>query len=239
MNYIYCDESCYLKHDRSDVMVLGGISCNKKKKNKINAEIKKIKEKYGLNKNAELKWTKLGNTYLPLYIEILDYILKKESVKIGIIIIKNKKYIHHKDYFQTHNDWYNKMYYLLFNQKTFLSQKNMVFMDKKDNSGGKRAEKLTTFLGQRNTTKNKYIGIYQIDSKESSLMQVIDIFIGMCGYYHRFKDELSKKDNAKTKLVNYFLENYNTNLEKRTPYYKRKKINIYIFNLKKVGDSNE
>ena len=27
---IYCDESCHLEHDDSDIMVLGGISCDKK-----------------------------------------------------------------------------------------------------------------------------------------------------------------------------------------------------------------
>ncbi len=40
---IYCDESCYLQHDDSQFMSIGGIWCSKDKITKINADIKKIK----------------------------------------------------------------------------------------------------------------------------------------------------------------------------------------------------
>ena len=40
---IYCDESCHLPKDNSDVMVLGGVSCEFIQKDIINKEIRKIK----------------------------------------------------------------------------------------------------------------------------------------------------------------------------------------------------
>jgi len=32
MNFIYCDESCYLRSDKSNIMVLRGILCLDRKK---------------------------------------------------------------------------------------------------------------------------------------------------------------------------------------------------------------
>ena len=40
---IYCDESCHLPHDNSDLMVIGGISCPKDKTDYINKAIREIK----------------------------------------------------------------------------------------------------------------------------------------------------------------------------------------------------
>jgi len=40
---IYCDESCYLEHDRQLVMVLGAVWCPLEKAREISVHIREIK----------------------------------------------------------------------------------------------------------------------------------------------------------------------------------------------------
>ena len=46
---LYCDESCHLQYDGNDIMVIGTVYCEKKYSYEINADIRKIKEKYGIS----------------------------------------------------------------------------------------------------------------------------------------------------------------------------------------------
>ena len=57
---IYCDESCHLEFDNSPIMVLGAIWLPNDKNIEIKTRINEIKEKYGITKFRELKWTKLS-----------------------------------------------------------------------------------------------------------------------------------------------------------------------------------
>ena len=45
---IYCDESCHLQNDNSNVMVLGAVWCLKEKKREIFKRLRNIKEEHGL-----------------------------------------------------------------------------------------------------------------------------------------------------------------------------------------------
>jgi len=76
---IYCDESCHLPHDNSDLMVIGGISCPKDKAKIINSEILRIKEKNGVFRFAEIKWTKVSNSKYDMYKQLIDLFLKIHS----------------------------------------------------------------------------------------------------------------------------------------------------------------
>ena len=53
---LFCDESCHLEHDNSDVMVLGTICCSEEHLEEINRQIKILR--YRHNYKTELKWTK-------------------------------------------------------------------------------------------------------------------------------------------------------------------------------------
>lgn len=69
---IYCDESCHLQFDNSDIMLMGGLSCPKEKVRLISQEIRKLKVSHGLNENFEIKWTKVSNGQLSFYLDLLD-----------------------------------------------------------------------------------------------------------------------------------------------------------------------
>ena len=70
---VYCDESCHLEHDNSNVMVIGAVYCPKKMVKKINKDIYSIKERYGLPKNGELKWVKISNSNFNVYRALIEY----------------------------------------------------------------------------------------------------------------------------------------------------------------------
>ena len=72
---IYCDESCHVPHDNSDIMVIGGISCPKEKATLINRTIMSIKEKNRIYKYAEIKWTKVSNSKYNFYKDLVDLFL--------------------------------------------------------------------------------------------------------------------------------------------------------------------
>lgn len=55
---MYCDESCHLPNDNSDIMVLGAIWCETSKRKLIFNRIREIKHNNGLKPGFELKWNK-------------------------------------------------------------------------------------------------------------------------------------------------------------------------------------
>lgn len=243
MNYIYCDESCYLKNDNLDIMILGGILCPKAQKNIINKKIEQLKLSHGLRSNSEIKWTKVSKKYMSLYKEILDFVFSNYDMKIGIIIVKNKHLINHEKYNQTHDEWYSKMYYFLLSNKFFINKKfkseNKVFVDIKDTKGGKRIKSLHDYLKKRDIKKGyyrKYIGIYQINSKESNILQALDLILGILGYYTGFRQ--LKEDSPKIELIEYFTSKQFINYDKNRRVNGSKVFRIVTFDLK-GGVDNE
>ena len=93
---IYCDESCHLPKDNSEVMILGGISCAFDK-NKVNQDIRNIKKKHGLSTWFEIKWTKVSIHKIEFYKEVIDYFFVNDLCFRGIVA-KDKKKLNHKKY---------------------------------------------------------------------------------------------------------------------------------------------
>ena len=57
---VYCDESCHLEHDNSNIMVIGGVWCSKNRVKAISDKIKALKEQYQIKPNTEIKWVKVS-----------------------------------------------------------------------------------------------------------------------------------------------------------------------------------
>ena len=47
---VYCDETCHLEHDNSNVMVLGAVWCPQSKLKEINERIRQIKKRNNVQK---------------------------------------------------------------------------------------------------------------------------------------------------------------------------------------------
>lgn len=70
---VYCDETCHLEHDNSNVMVLGAVWCPQPKLNEINERIRQIKKRNNVSETMEMKWTKISPAKVVLYKDLDNY----------------------------------------------------------------------------------------------------------------------------------------------------------------------
>jgi len=228
---IYCDESFHLPNDDSDIMVLGAIKCPENKKREIFEDIRQIKIKHDISTWAEIKWTKVSNSKIELYKELIDYFFENNNLEFRSIVAKGKDRLDHKKYNGGNYDlWYYKMYFYLLNKLVDLDEHYNIFIDIKDTNGGPRIHKLRDVLSNNiyDMSKEKIKGIYQVNSRESEILQLTDLIIGCISYRNR---GLYKKDSnkGKDKLVDHLMDASCRNLLSSTSKYEYK-FNLFIWN---------
>ncbi|MBA1159646.1 MULTISPECIES: DUF3800 domain-containing protein [Bacillus] len=188
MIYIYCDESCHLEKDKSDVMVLGAIGIDSRYLKEIYEDIRQIKINHGLDSWFEIKWTKVSKGKIDFYIELIKYFFNTPSLSFRGVVATGKDELDHSIYNGNDYDtWYYKMYYLLLDPFTLPNNNYRIFIDIKDSRGGKKVKKLHEVLCNNKYDFNKEIieDIKQIHSHESEVLQLCDLFIGALSFFHR------------------------------------------------------
>lgn len=232
---IYCDESCHLEHDNQRYMVLGGIICEKNNRKIIKNELISIKRRNNIKENAEIKWNKVSPSKLDYYKELVDYFFNNEMVRFRAMII-DKTQINHEKFNQTHDDWYYKMYYELLKNLAEPKDNNYIYLDIKDTKSARKVEVVKDYLNMRmkEFEYEPIKHIQSINSQESPILQLADLFIGAIGYKNRemFNEKLAS--NAKTELMEYIIKKSGYSLVKST-LLSEKKFNLFHINLQ-VGD---
>ena len=142
---IYCDESCHLENDLSDIMLLGAVQCQKKDVKRIANKIKYLKKEYGIPASREIKWTKVSPAKIDFYLKLLD-LFYEENLNCRIVIAKGKKELDNITFKQEYDDWYYKMYYLLLSKMMNATEQYNVYVDIKDTCGGTKVTKLKNIL---------------------------------------------------------------------------------------------
>ena len=229
---IYCDESCHLEHDNSDIMVLGALTCPSEKKIAINEDIRNIKRKYGLDSKIEIKWTKISNSKLGLYEELINYFFKNDDLKFRAVVAVDKAKLNHNKYNSGDpNLWYYKMYYLLLDKMCEIDDSYRVFIDVKDTNGGPRIEDLHRVLCSNKYDYKKDIirSIDQVDSRRVDMLQLTDILIGAIGFYHRNLCNNVNNSKSKSAIVQKIIDNTNEYSIKHGTYRNESKFNIFIW----------
>ena len=197
---IYCDESCHLENDHHTSMIIGGISCPIGKIKDITSKIKQLKEKHGLPRNREAKWTKISPSKQDFYFDLVDLFKAEDSLRFRAIKISDKKQLNHYKFNQTHNDWYYKMYYDMLKHILQPHKNYNIYIDIKDTIGCEKVCKLKDILQFKKQREDLDIQkIQQIRSNESELLQLADILIGAIGYRDRLAE--IKNEPSKVKLV--------------------------------------
>lgn len=227
---IYCDESCHLENDNTDVMVLGGVYCPKDKVKSITREITKIKRKYNLSKYSELKWTKISNSKIDMYNEIIEYFFNCPDLYFRGLVIKEKCDLNHEVFEQSHDEWYYKMYYLMLKKIISKKEQYNIYLDIKDTQGRNKVDKLKDILSNSIYDFDQYHikKIQIIRSHESSILQIADILIGALGYYTRGLDGSQAKINTIEKIKSLYGKDLN-----KSSSYGEKKFNIFIWSPQK------
>jgi len=231
MYNIYCDESCHLENDQSNVMVLGAIVCPKEKIRQVNKRIKQLKTRNKVNPNMEVKWTKVSPSGLQLYEDFIDYFFDDYNLSFRCVVIPNKKVLNHKQFNQTHDDWYYKMYFTMLKTIFKPSYNYEVYIDIKDTNSLAKTRKLHEVCSNDmyDFSKNIIKKIQPIRSNEVEIMQVVDLLIGAMGYVNREFTNGFIQSNAKLKLIEK-IKNRSGYLLTKSTLLKENKYNIFIWN---------
>lgn len=222
---IYCDESCHLEHDNSNVMVIGGVWCSKDKVKDISNKIKLLKNQYGIRSNTEIKWVKVSRNKEKFYLDLINLFFE-EDINFRAIVVTDKSKLKHSEFNQDHNLFYDKMYYYMLLNIIENDKSYNIYVDIKDSYTNEKCKILQKYI------LNKYFchdleliqKIQPINSRESQLLQLADIFIGAISYYNR---GLSSND-TKMKIIELIKEKSNLNLS-HTTGYGRRKVNIFMW----------
>ncbi len=195
---IYCDESCHLEKDCHKSMVIGGISCPIEKVKELSIKIRQLKEKYGLSKYNEIKWTKVSASKKSFFVELIELFYNTEYLKFRAVKIPDKSVLNHVKFCQTHDSWYYKMYYVML--RHILNNPNYsynVYMDIKDSCSSDKVRTLKDFLLNeiKDFNGERLHNFQTIRSNESELLQLADLLIGAVGYENRVQ-EIKDRDET-------------------------------------------
>jgi hypothetical protein len=184
---VYCDESCHLENDGSPAMVLGAIWCPARHAQMLSRAIRNLKTKHGLDKRFEIKWTKVSAAKSDFYVDLIKLFFQAAHLHFRAVIIPDKRRLNHPQFFQTHDDWYYKMYFLLLENLLTPQHRYRIFIDIKDDWGGAKAERLREILSNAMYDFSQTIveRIQIIRSDETELLQLADLLIGALSYVNR------------------------------------------------------
>lgn len=204
----YCDESCHIQFDHVEYMSLVTVFCSKSRDKNINRDIRKIKEKYRIDANQELKWTKISNSNLQLYKEIINYISEKTYIRVRAVLAKKRSVDELKLRNKTYDQWYHSIYYYLLKHPLDLITEAKVefvdcflFIDKKDIYTNENINILANYLNRHFAYSHNFIP-KAVESHEHQLVQVADIIAGALTYRKRFP----QSNTPKNELCNFIEE---------------------------------
>lgn len=233
---IYCDESCHLEHDNSNVMLMGAISCPETEKERIYREIRNIKTQYNISTWREIKWTSVSVAEVDFYKELINYFIREDCLSFRSVVLKNKSKLNHEKYNNNcHDNWYYKMYYYLLNPMVDNIQgEYKIFIDIKDTNSQAKVDKLQEVL-----CNNKYDfmhevikSIIQIKSHESEIMELTDLIMGAIQYYHNNYNNKINANSGKVEILNYLLSFYGNAINLGTHRGVQKKFDIFLWELR-------
>jgi hypothetical protein len=184
---IYCDESCHLENDGQKAMVLGAVWCPKDKRLEIAERIREIKQKHGLKRDFEIKWTKVSPSKLAFYQDVVDYFFDDDDLHFRGLVVPDKSVLDHKRHQQDHDEWYYKMYFTMLKTVFDPDSRYYVYIDIKDTLGHERVEKLRDILctNAYDFSKRMIADVKRVHSHEVEHLQIADLLIGALSYLHR------------------------------------------------------
>lgn len=223
---IYCDESCHLQNDNSNVMTLGAIWCPSSKRKEIFDRIREIKQKHGFSSDFEIKWNKVSPAGINFYMDIVNYFFDDDDLHFRALIVPNKKELNHDYFNQNHDTFYYKMYFDLL--KVILNPEFSynIYLDIKDTRSQEKVTKLKDILRNNQYDFQKQIvkKVQQVNSQEIEILQLTDILIGAVTYLHRGLNTSS----AKLELINRIKKRSGYSLYQST-LYKENKFNLFLW----------
>jgi hypothetical protein len=219
---IYCDESCHLKNDPHQYMLIAYVKSSYPQVKVHHENIKNLKKKHHFEN--EIKWSSVSKSKHLFYMDLIDYFFTNDLEFRAIVIEKeNIKTKNIKEF----DEFYYKMYYQLLHHKMNMDCTYNVYMDIKDTLS---AEKVRTLKKILNVNYANIRTLQNIRSDESLLMQLTDLLMGAISYHLR---QLDQKNNviAKKKIIEKILLLSEVPLTKST-FKNNDKFNLFFIDLK-------
>lgn len=222
---IYCDESCHLERDESNVMGLGAVWTRRESVRQVCAQLRDIKKRH--RAAGELKWTKVSNSRLDFYQEVVDWFFNNEALHFRSLIVPNKGGLDHAKFNQgNHDDFYYKMYFSMLNKILSPTESHEIYLDIKDTRSNVKVKKLRDVLcnNRYDFTGEMILRIQQARSHELELMQLTDLLLGAIVYKHR----ALATSAAKTHIVERIEARHGRSLLSSSPL-SNQKLNIFVW----------
>ena len=230
---VYCDESCHLENDDSNIMVIGGVICPNDCRKQIYRDIKAIKVKHNMKPYTEVKWTKVSKSKKDFYTDLLNYFFDNDKLGFRAIFI-DKRQLDHKKYHQSQDEFYYKMYYLMLKGVFEANTQYNIYLDIKDTLGNQKIQLLKDICNRLQTRKGYSFELVQkiqeVRSHENELVQLSDLLIGAVGYVNRDLDTNPTKLN----LINIVKERTGYSLKVST-FLKESKFNLFHWEPRNEG----
>lgn len=189
----YCDESTHIENDGQPFMILSYISTPYHLLKMHNQNIREMKLKHFYK--GEMKWSSISKSQYPFYNEMIDYFFSSDLNFRAIVI--NKSQLDHKSYNQSHDVFYDKMYYQLLNKKINPEYNYNIYIDIKDTHSYLKARSLKSYL-ERDYSNIRNLQV--IRSYESEIMQLTDVLMGAINYKLRALNKVTAKNNIVEKI---------------------------------------
>ncbi len=215
----YCDESCHLRNDGKQFMILGYISVPDYRTCSLKKELKILRTKY--KNTLEVKWTYLNEWNFEFYSRLVDWFFSRSDIRFRAIIVDKYRYIKDKC-----GDDYDKFYYLMYYQLIYhmldTGVNYNIYLDIKDNLSHHRITELQKILNVQMGVIKK---IQHVRSHELDLLQLCDLLIGAISYH---LNHTAKSSLPKLRLIEKIRNRSRTDLENTTGK------SFYKFNLFRI-----
>jgi Protein of unknown function (DUF3800) len=231
---IYCDESCHLEHDGSNVMVLGSVWCPRDKVREIAERIRELKRRNKESPDFELKWSRISPSREQLYCDVVDYFFDDGDLHFRSIIVPKDRLVH-RHFSQDHDTFYYKMYFLLLRELLSPRSKYAIYLDIKDTRSSIKREKLREVLCNNMYDFDKKVieRIQTVRSHEVEQLQVADLLIGAVASANR---DLTKSP-AKLNLLSRVRKRSGYGLTRST-LLREEKFNVFRWEPQRVEDAD-
>lgn len=210
---IYSDESRHLKGQGPN-MIIGGIWCRSDHVQAVSDKVALIKHKHGIPVRREIKWTKVSNSKLAYYQDLVRLFFEDDHLYFRAIVIPVEN-LHHEAFEQSPEDFYYKMQYVMLTNIVRKREASFkIYLDYKDTWSYARSQKLANYLSNKMEFSSRDFAAQPVRSYESSLLQLADLFIGAVGA----KNNSLPIGQAKTALIQAIQDQAFQNLDVQTPY---------------------
>ena len=222
---VYIDESCHVG-DSGGKMLLGALWLDDTQLPVLADAVRLVKKKHNIAPHREIKWTKVGNSKLEYYKDLLRLFAELDRVNYRAIVI-DKEAVDYEAHDKTRDDFYYTMQYLLVRN---IAEKRLgemrLFLDYKDAWSGRQSHKLAKYLNNTGSLHNKSLTAQPLRSHEVIGLQLADLITGAVMYASKPKDE--QKSQAKLELITLLEELTGQSLTQGTPY-SAEKFNLFFW----------